>query len=117
MPGVSGRPHKAGPEAPAYSGVLRQFTDGTWGALCFELGLITRAPTDKDALRQMTELIEFELECVKQGDAPTAATMELLADFMTCDIDEMGEDEYVSAPFPSRCFRLPENARREFATA
>ncbi len=100
-----------------YTGIARQFKDGTWGALCFELGLITRAETDEDALAQMTELIAFELECIKEGDPPTPATAELLEDFMTCGLEEIADDVYVSEPFPSRCFRIPAKPSRQLATA
>jgi predicted RNase H-like HicB family nuclease len=103
-------------QAEAYTGILRQFSDDTWGALCFELGLITRSKTEDDALRQMAELIAFELECIADGDPPTPATPELVADFMTCDVDEPTEDQYMSEPFRNRWFRLPADHVRDLVT-
>jgi predicted RNase H-like HicB family nuclease len=117
MASVDKRANETGSGTPdAYTGILRQFTDDTWGALCFELGLITRSDTEKEALRQMAELIGFELECIAEGDPPTPASPELIADFMTCDVDEPGEDQYMSEPFRNRWFRLPRDHMRELAT-
>ncbi|MFQ6098499.1 MAG: hypothetical protein ACE5O2_12305 [Armatimonadota bacterium] len=102
----------------AYTGILRQFNDGTWGALCFELGLITRGASERDALKQMEELIEFELECIRNGDPRTEATVQLLEDFMTADVAEPEHDEFgISDPFPIRRFRIGDAHNLKLAIA
>jgi len=93
-------------EESTCSGLLRQFADGTWGALCFELGLITRGDTATSAMKQMEELIPFELECIAEGDPRTPASWELVRDFVTCEAEEEHSDlNWISPSFETRAFR------------
>lgn len=68
-----------------YTGLVRQFSDGSWGALCLELGLIVPGETERDVLKTMAAAIEFELECIAEGDPVQPATPSAIRDFLFGD--------------------------------
>ena len=66
----------------------------------------------------MRELIGFEVECVREGDPRTPASVQLIEDFMTCDMRERATDEYgVTDPFPTRQFHIGDGAALELAVS
>ncbi len=65
-----------------YTCIVRQFADGSWGSLCLELGLIVPGESERDVLKTMAEAIEFELECVAEGDPIQPATPVAIRDFL-----------------------------------
>ena len=53
-----------------YHGILRQFDDGLWGALFFEIGVMAMARSEEEAIRQAIESLDSELASAERGDIP-----------------------------------------------